>query len=149
MQVIIATNIAETSLTVGGLKYVVDCGLVKLRTHSATGMDVLQTVPVSQAQARQRSGRAGREGPGVCYRVYTEDDYLQLEPTTTPEIIRADLATVMLQLIAMGVENPLEFDFLDTPRKESTVRAMEHLHALKAVDKRFALTAKGRTMAQS
>ena len=148
VQVIIATNIAETSLTVGGLKYVVDCGLVKLRTHSATGMDVLQTVPVSQAQARQRSGRAGREGPGVCYRVYTEDDYLQLEPTTTPEIIRADLATVMLQLIAMGVENPLEFDFLDTPRKESTVRAMEHLHALKAVDKRFALTAKGRTMAQ-
>ena len=211
-KVIIATNIAETSLTVSGLRYVVDCGLVKQRTHSTTGMDVLQTAPISQAQARQRSGRAGREAPGSCYRVYTEADYSELVPTTTPEIIRADLATVMLQLLSMGVENPLEFDFLDTPRKESTVRdaqprsltaclmlrvvslpsaaiseratrinlqrnlttklsiclkrlctvhcvlcvgysvvlqvqAMEHLHALGAVDKRFVLTTKGRQMA--
>lgn len=121
-KVIIATNIAETSLTLSGLRYVIDCGLVKQRTHSTTGMDVLQTAPISQAQARQRSGRAGREAPGSCYRVYTEADYCELAPTTTPEIIRADLATVMLQLLSMGVDNPLEFDFLDTPRKESTVR---------------------------
>ena len=146
-KVIIATNIAETSLTLSGLRYVIDCGLVKQRTHSTTGMDVLQTAPISQAQARQRSGRAGREAPGWCYRVYTEADYCELAPTTTPEIIRADLATVMLQLLSMGVENPLEFDFLDTPRKESTVQAMEHLHALGAVDKRFILTTKGRKMA--
>ena len=146
-KVIIATNIAETSLTVSGLRYVVDCGLVKQRTHSATGMDVLQTAPISQAQARQRSGRAGREAPGMCYRVYTEADYHELVPTTTPEIIRADLATVMLQLLSMGVDNPLDFDFLDTPRKESTIRAMETLHALGAVDKRFKLTKKGRKMA--
>eukprot|EP01043_Picozoa_sp_COSAG02_P012474 COSAG02_NODE_481_length_21461_cov_43.885597_13_plen_380_part_00 len=121
-KVVIATNIAETSLTLSGLRYVIDCGLVKQRTHSTTGMDVLQTAPISQAQARQRSGRAGREAPGSCYRVYTEADYCELAPTTTPEIIRADLATVMLQLLSMGVDNPLEFDFLDTPRKESTVR---------------------------
>lgn len=121
-KVIIATNIAETSLTLSGLRYVIDCGLVKQRTHSTTGMDVLQTAPISQAQARQRSGRAGREAPGSCYRVYTEADYCELAPTTAPEIIRADLATVMLQLLSMGVDNPLEFDFLDTPRKESTVR---------------------------
>lgn len=121
-KVVIATNIAETSLTLSGLRYVIDCGLVKQRTHSTTGMDVLQTAPISQAQARQRSGRAGREAPGWCYRVYTEADYCDLAPTTTPEIIRADLATVMLQLLSMGVDNPLEFDFLDTPRKESAVR---------------------------
>jgi HrpA-like RNA helicase len=85
-------------------------------------MDVLQVTPISQAQARQRSGRAGREAPGQCYRVYTEDDYHQLDQTTSPEMTRTNLCTVMLQLKSMGIENPLEFDYLDTPRMESCVR---------------------------
>ena len=121
-QVILSTNIAETSVTVTGMRYVVDCGLVKQRTFSArTGMDVLQVCPVSQAQARQRSGRAGREAPGRCYRVYTETDYHALQPSTTPEIIRTNLSTVMLQLKSMGIENPLEFEYLDKPRIDSCV----------------------------
>ena len=124
-QVILSTNIAETSVTVSGLKYVIDSGLVKQRTYSPrTGMDVLQTVPISQAQARQRSGRAGRERAGLCYRVFTEDDFYQLEKSTTPEMTRTNLATVMLQLKSMGIDNPMEFDFLDKPRKESCVRLL-------------------------
>lgn len=97
---------------------------------------MLQTVPISQAQARQRSGRAGRETAGLCYRVYTEDDYHSLEPSTTPEMTRTNLSTVVLQLKSMGVDNPTEFDFLDKPRKESCVSARPLLLSLLVDSKR-------------
>ncbi|GAB4816131.1 hypothetical protein N2152v2_003177 [Parachlorella kessleri] len=142
-KVILATNIAETSITISGVRFVVDTGFVKARSYSAKlGADLLQVAPISQAQARQRSGRAGREGPGRAYRLYTEASFQQLPTTTLPEIQRTNLAAVVLQasshrgLKALGVQNVLEFDFMDPPPRGALVKSMELLLALGALDVR-------------
>ncbi|KIY98086.1 RNA helicase [Monoraphidium neglectum] len=120
---ILATNIAETSITIPGVRYVVDTGFVKARGyHAKLGADSLQVVPVSQAQARQRSGRAGREGPGKAYRLYTLESFKALAPTTPPEILRSNLASTVLQLKALGVEDVVGFDFMDKPPRAAVVR---------------------------
>eukprot|EP00877_Chromochloris_zofingiensis_P014727 jgi/Chrzof1/9508/Cz04g05220.t1 len=132
---ILATNIAETSITIPGVKYVIDTGFVKARGYNAKlGADSLQVVPVSQAQARQRSGRAGREAPGKAYRLYTEDAFSALAAATPPEILRSNLSSVVLQLKALGVNNVVEFDFMDPPPKAAIVRSLELLYALGALD---------------
>eukprot|EP01126_Amoeba_proteus_P000316 TRINITY_DN1009_c0_g3_i1.p1 TRINITY_DN1009_c0_g3~~TRINITY_DN1009_c0_g3_i1.p1 ORF type:complete len:671 (-),score=155.75 TRINITY_DN1009_c0_g3_i1:1071-3083(-) len=116
---IVATNIAETSLTVDGIFFVIDTGFCKLKVYNPRiGMDALQVFPVSRANADQRKGRAGRTGPGYCYRLYTERTYREeLLSTTVPEIQRTHLANVCLLLKSIGIKNLLEFDFMDPPPK--------------------------------
>ncbi|PIK41418.1 putative ATP-dependent RNA helicase DHX8-like [Apostichopus japonicus] len=149
-KVVIATNIAETSLTIDGIYYVVDPGFVKQKVYnSKTGMDQLVVTPISQAQAKQRAGRAGRTGPGKCYRLYTERAYRdEMLPTAVPEIQRTNLASTLLSLKAMGINDLLSFDFMDAPPTETLITAMEQLHSLSALDDEGLLTRLGRRMAE-
>eukprot|EP00106_Octopus_bimaculoides_P006059 XP_014773501.1 PREDICTED: ATP-dependent RNA helicase DHX8-like [Octopus bimaculoides] len=149
-KVVIATNIAETSLTINGIYYVVDPGFVKQKVYnSKTGMDQLIVTPISQAQAKQRAGRAGRTGPGKCYRLYTERAYRdEMLPTNVPEIQRTNLASTVLSLKAMGINDLLSFDFMDAPPMQTLISAMEQLHALSALDDEGLLTRLGRRMAE-
>ncbi|KAJ1517154.1 DEAH-box ATP-dependent RNA helicase prp22 [Coelomomyces lativittatus] len=149
-KVVIATNIAETSITIDGIYYVVDPGFVKQNAYDPKlGMDSLVVVPISQAQARQRAGRAGRTGPGKCYRLYTESAYRnEMLPTTVPEIQRTNLADTVLKLKAMGINDLLHFDFMDPPPAQTLITAMEQLYALSALDEEGLLTRIGRKMAE-
>ena len=134
-KVILSTNIAETSVTIPGVRYVVDPGLVKARGYSPlVGLDILSVQPTSQAQARQRAGRAGREAPGACYRLYTENTFSKLRENTEPEILRCPLTSVVLELLAMGVADLLTFDFMTPPSEEGLVAALEQLCVLGAVE---------------
>eukprot|EP00871_Galdieria_phlegrea_P000042 jgi/Galph1/1038/GphlegSOOS_G5854.1 len=145
---ILATNIAETSLTIPGIKYVIDCGFSKQRmVSSRTGLDTLRVAPISQAQALQRAGRAGREMPGCCYRLYTKRDFQKLPLHPVPEILVGDLVTITLQLMAMGIENPLDFDLLDHPKSESFQHAFEVLLSIGALDVSMKLSKLGKQMA--
>lgn len=133
-KVILATNIAETSVTIPGIKYVIDPGFVKARTYDPNkGMESLIVFPTSKAQALQRSGRAGREGPGKCFRQYPEDMFYKLEDSTKPEIKRCNLSNVILQLKALGVDNIMEFDFLEEPPRQAIFKSLEQLILLGAV----------------
>lgn len=149
-KVVIATNIAETSLTIDGIYYVIDPGFVKQKVYnSKTGMDSLIVTPISQAQAKQRAGRAGRTGPGKCYRLYTERAYNEeMLATSVPEIQRTNLALTVLQLKAMGINDLLTFDFMDKPPAESLVAALELLYYLEALDDEGLLTRVGRRMSE-
>jgi pre-mRNA-splicing factor ATP-dependent RNA helicase DHX38/PRP16 len=120
-KVIVATNIAETSLTVDGIHYVVDAGYYKLKVYNPkVGMDALQITPISQANANQRTGRAGRTGAGFCFRLYTEMAYRnEMFENTIPEIQRTNLANTVLLLKSLGVKDLLEFDFMDPPPQVS------------------------------
>lgn len=140
-KVIVSTNIAEASVTVPGIVYVIDCGFVKLRAYSpVTGIDALAVAPVSQASATQRAGRAGRTQPGKCFRLYTQSAYLSLSPTTPPEIQRSNLAPVVLQLKALGIDNVVRFPFLSAPPAQLMIRALELLRSLGALDDYSKLT---------
>lgn len=149
-KVIIATNIAETSLTIDGIFYVVDPGFVKQNCYDPKlGMDQLVVVPISQAQARQRSGRAGRTGPGKCYRLYTEAAYHnEMLPSSLPEIQRTNLANTVLTLKAMGINDLAHFDFMDPPPLQTLMSALENLYSLGALDEEGFLTRVGRRMAE-
>lgn len=148
-KIILATNIAETSITINGVKFVVDTGLVKQRSYEAgTGMDRLSIEPVSQAQAWQRSGRAGREAPGQCYRLFEEDQFEKLQVAAIPEIQRVNLEMVALQLKSMNIHDILHFDFIQKPSTMAFVRALERLYALEALDQQGMLTELGTRMVQ-
>lgn len=132
---ILSTNIAETSVTIPGVTCVIDPGLVKTRGYNPlVGLDILSVQPTSQAQARQRAGRAGREAPGSCYRLYTEDTFAELRENSEPEILHCPLTTVVLELLAMGVADLLSFDFMSAPSEEGLVSALEQLCQLGAVE---------------
>ena len=148
-KVVIATNVAETSLTIPGIYYVVDPGYSKQSVYlPELGMDVLVVVLISQAQARQRSGRAGRTGPGKCYRLYTEVAYRnEMSPDLIPDIQRSNLTHTILMLKAMGFNDLLSFDFMDVPPAQIMLTAMETLYALSALDDSGLLTRLGRQMA--
>ncbi|KAI6025877.1 P-loop containing nucleoside triphosphate hydrolase protein [Pisolithus orientalis] len=148
-KVVIATNVAETSLTIPGIYYVIDPGFSKQNCFDPRlGMDSLVVMPISQAQARQRSGRAGRTGPGKCYRLYTEAAYRnEMSPTSIPDIQRTNLAHTILMLKAMGINDLLSFDFMDPPPAQTMLTAMESLYALSALDDEGLLTRLGRKMA--
>ncbi|KAK3664051.1 DEAH-box ATP-dependent RNA helicase prp22 [Elasticomyces elasticus] len=148
-KVVIATNIAETSITIDGIYFVVDPGFVKQTAYDAKlGMDRLQVTPISQAQAKQRAGRAGRTGPGKCFRLYTENAFQnEMLPTTIPEIQRQNLANTILMLKAMGINDLLGFDFMDPPPTNTMLTALEELYALGALDDEGLLTRSGRRMA--
>ncbi|KAI5784672.1 P-loop containing nucleoside triphosphate hydrolase protein [Geopyxis carbonaria] len=139
---IFATNIAEASVTIDGVAFVVDCGFVKLRAFdAATGIDALAAAPVSKAAATQRAGRAGRTKPGKCFRLYTEKTYNEeLDEASIPEIQRSNLAPVILQLKALGIDNVVRFDYLTAPPAELMARALELLYALGALDDYAKLT---------
>ncbi|XP_059616856.1 ATP-dependent RNA helicase DHX33 [Phlebotomus argentipes] len=149
-KVILATNIAETSLTIPGIKYVIDSGVVKQKVYnSVTGMDTLKIVKISQAQSWQRTGRAGRESEGFCYRAYTINEFKNMSLMTTPEILRSNLATTVLQLLALGIDC-MNFDFMDKPSRESLNSAIKLLYELKAIASIESpkLTEAGRKMSQ-
>eukprot|EP01116_Phalansterium_solitarium_P004540 TRINITY_DN1557_c0_g2_i1.p1 TRINITY_DN1557_c0_g2~~TRINITY_DN1557_c0_g2_i1.p1 ORF type:complete len:1212 (-),score=365.03 TRINITY_DN1557_c0_g2_i1:225-3860(-) len=147
---VLATNIAETSLTIDGIFYVVDPGFCKQKAYNPKiGMDSLVVVPISQAQCRQRQGRAGRTGPGKCYRLYTESAYLnEMLPTTIPELQRTNLSNTVLTLKAMGINDLIGFDFMDPPPVATLISAMEQLYSLGALDDEGLLTRMGRKMAE-
>ncbi|KAL6568181.1 Pre-mRNA-splicing factor ATP-dependent RNA helicase DEAH10 [Orobanche hederae] len=133
-KVILATNYAETSLTIPGVKYVIDPGLVKRPSYDAsTGIEQLLLTKTSKAQALQRSGRVGREGPGKCYRLYPEYEFEMLEDATPPEIKRCNLSSVVLQLKALGIDDIIGFDFIDEPDRKNIIKALEHLLLLGAL----------------
>ncbi|KAL7240688.1 hypothetical protein ACSBR2_006356 [Camellia fascicularis] len=140
-KVILATNIAETSITIPGIKYVIDPGLVKARTYCArTGMESLIFVPTSRAQALQRSGRAGREGPGKCFRLYPEIEFEKLRDSTIPEITRCNLSNVILQLKALGVDDIFGFDFMEKPSRDAVIKSLEILVLLDAITEEYKLS---------
>lgn len=140
-KVIVSTNIAEASVTIDGIVYVIDCGFAKLRAYNpTTGIETLTAVPISKASATQRAGRAGRTKPGKCFRLYTEQTYENLAEATVPEIQRSNLAPVILQLKALGIDNIVRFDFLSPPPAELVIRALELLYSLGALDDYAKLT---------
>jgi pre-mRNA-splicing factor ATP-dependent RNA helicase DHX16 len=149
-KVVLATNIAETSLTIDGIVYVIDPGLVKENVYNArTGMESLVVTPCSRASANQRAGRAGRVGPGKCFRLYTKwAFYNELDESTTPEIQRTNLNSVVLMLKSLGINDLINFDFMDAPPADTLIRALEQLYALGALNDKGELTKIGRQMAE-
>merc|ERR1719393_56798 len=149
-KVIVATNIAETSLTVDGIIYVIDTGYCKMKVFNPKmGMDSLQVTPISQANANQRRGRAGRTGPGKCWRLYTESAFFsELLPMTIPEIQRTNLSNVVLLLKSMGVKNLLDFGFMDPPPQDTILNSMFQLWMLGALDNLGDITPLGSKMSQ-
>ena len=149
-KVVLATNIAETSLTIDGIVYVIDPGFVKENVYNArTGMESLVVTPCSRASANQRSGRAGRVAPGKCFRLYTKFAFHnELDDSTMPEIQRTNLNSVVLLLKSLGINHLMEFDFMDAPPAETLIRALENLYALGALNDKGALTKLGRQMAE-
>ncbi|XP_057473852.1 pre-mRNA-splicing factor ATP-dependent RNA helicase DEAH1 [Actinidia eriantha] len=149
-KVVLATNIAETSLTIDGIKYVIDPGFCKMKSYNPrTGMESLLVTPISKASANQRAGRSGRTGPGKCFRLYTAYNYYNdLDDNTVPEIQRTNLANVVLSLKSLGIHDLLNFDFMDPPPAEALLKALELLFALSALNKLGELTKVGRRMAE-
>ncbi|RLO02512.1 hypothetical protein DYB28_001265, partial [Aphanomyces astaci] len=165
---IVSTNIAETSLTVDGIRYVIDAGFCKIKVYNPKiGMDALQITPVSQQNANQRAGRAGRTGPGyddsnthmthgelwfvlgrsVCYRLYTERQFCnEMMDAQVPEIQRTNLGYIVLLLKSLGVKNLLEFDFMDPPPQDNITNSMYQLWVLGALDNTGELTDMGKRM---
>ncbi|XP_006462648.1 hypothetical protein AGABI2DRAFT_152085 [Agaricus bisporus var. bisporus H97] len=149
-KVVLATNIAETSITIDGVVFVIDPGFVKQNSYNPrTGMSSLIVVPCSRASANQRAGRAGRVGPGKSFRLYTKWAFSnELEEHTVPEIQRTNLGMVVLLLKSLGINDLIGFEFLDPPPGETLMRALEMLYALGALNDRGELTKLGRRMAE-
>ncbi|XP_048777576.1 pre-mRNA-splicing factor ATP-dependent RNA helicase DHX16-like [Ostrea edulis] len=149
-KVVLATNIAETSLTIDGIKYVIDPGFCKQNSYNArTGMESLIVTPISKASSNQRAGRAGRVSAGKCFRLYTAWAYKhELDDNTVPEIQRTNLGNVVLLLKSLGINDLIHFDFMDPPPHETLVLALEQLYALGALNHRGELTKLGRKMAE-
>ncbi|KAL7258195.1 hypothetical protein ACSBR1_004332 [Camellia fascicularis] len=149
-KVVVATNIAEASLTIDGIYYVIDPGFAKQNVYNPKqGLDSLIITPISQASAKQRAGRAGRTGPGKCYRLYTESAFHnEMSPSSIPEIQRMNLGLVTLTMKAMGINDLLSFDFMDPPSPQALISAMEQLYSLGALDEEGLLTKLGRKMAE-
>ncbi|CAL8086623.1 unnamed protein product [Calicophoron daubneyi] len=147
---VVATNIAETSLTVDGIRYVIDTGYCKLKVFNPKiGMDALQVFPISQANANQRAGRAGRTGPGVCYRLYTIGQFQEdMLVTAVPEIQRTNLANVVLLLKSLGVQDLMRFHFMDAPPQDNILNSMYQLWIFGALDNTGSLTNLGRQMVE-
>ncbi|XP_072405879.1 pre-mRNA-splicing factor ATP-dependent RNA helicase DHX16 [Chiloscyllium punctatum] len=149
-KVVIATNIAETSLTIDGIIYVIDPGFCKQKSYNArTGMESLIVTPCSKASANQRAGRAGRVAAGKCFRLYTAWAFKhEMEETSIPEIQRTNLGNVVLLLKSLGINDLIHFDFMDPPPHETLVLALEQLYALGALNHLGELTKLGRRMAE-
>jgi ATP-dependent helicase HrpA len=148
-RIVLATNVAESSLTVPGIRYVVDVGTARISRYSPRSkVQRLPIEPVSRASAEQRKGRCGRVGPGICVRLYSEDDYLSRDEYTTPEIRRTNLAAVILQMLALKLGAVDEFPFLDPPRADAIRDGYKTLFELGAIDHQRRLTDIGRRLSR-
>ena len=148
-KIIVSTNVAETSITVPGIRYVVDTGLARIPKYNVRARTTsLRVTQISRAAADQRSGRCGRTGPGTCIRLYSEEDYLGRETFTRPEIQRSNLAEVILQMIALNLGSPRTFPFLDPPASRTVHDGFRSLRELGAIDSHDRLTTRGRIMAR-
>ena len=147
-KLVFCTNIAETSLTVDGIAFVIDSGLVKQKEHNPeTGMETLMVIPISKVQAMQRTGRAGRTMEGKCFRLYTNKHFeKKMADTTVPEILRTNLASTVLTLLNLGIRNVMKFDFIESPDRQNLLCALKHLFLIKAIDNDANLTAIGKEM---
>eukprot|EP00978_Attheya_sp_CCMP212_P004713 scaffold10348_cov54-Attheya_sp.AAC.6 len=147
-KVVVSTNIAETSLTIDGIVYVVDPGFSKQKVYNPRiRVESLLVSPISRASARQRAGRAGRTQPGKCFRLYTEQSFLEdLQETTYPEILRSKMSNVVLTLKKLGIDDLVHFDFMDPPAPETLMRALELLNYIGALDDEGELTEMGKQM---
>eukprot|EP00331_Platyophrya_macrostoma_P000488 CAMPEP_0176405924 /NCGR_PEP_ID=MMETSP0127-20121128/601_1 /TAXON_ID=938130 /ORGANISM="Platyophrya macrostoma, Strain WH" /LENGTH=690 /DNA_ID=CAMNT_0017785023 /DNA_START=20 /DNA_END=2092 /DNA_ORIENTATION=- len=147
-KIVVATNIAETSLTIDGVVFVVDCGFSKQKVFNPKlRVESLLVTPISQASARQRCGRAGRTRPGKCFRLYSQKAYeTLLQPQTHPEILRCNLGSIVLHMKKMGIEDLVHFDFVEPPSPETLMRALELLNYLKALDDDGCMTETGDKM---
>ncbi|KAK4170207.1 putative ATP-dependent RNA helicase [Cladorrhinum sp. PSN259] len=146
-KIVLATNIAETSVTVPGVRFVVDCGKAKVKQYRARlGMESLLAKAISKSSAIQRAGRAGREGPGKCFRLYTEETYETLQKTDLPEILRTDILSAVLTMKARGIDDVLAFPLMDPPEFEAVEKALLHLHILGALADDGTITETGRRM---
>ncbi|KAF8970959.1 P-loop containing nucleoside triphosphate hydrolase protein [Flammula alnicola] len=149
-KVVVSTNIAETSLTIDGIVYVVDPGFSKQKVYNPRiRVESLLVSPISKASAQQRAGRAGRTRPGKCFRLYTEKDFMnELEEQTHPEILRSNLSNTVLELMKLGIKDLVSFDYVDAPAPETLMRALELLNYLAALDDDGNLTPLGSMMAE-
>lgn len=149
-KVVVSTNIAETSLTIDGIVYVVDPGFSKQKVYNPRiRVESLLVSPISRASAKQRAGRAGRTRPGKCYRLYTEKSFYEdLQETTYPEILRSKMSNVVLTLKKLGIDDLVHFDFMDPPAPETLMRALELLNYLGALDDEGELTDLGYQMSE-
>eukprot|EP00629_Pelagomonadales_sp_RCC1024_P008279 CAMPEP_0119260552 /NCGR_PEP_ID=MMETSP1329-20130426/879_1 /TAXON_ID=114041 /ORGANISM="Genus nov. species nov., Strain RCC1024" /LENGTH=708 /DNA_ID=CAMNT_0007259977 /DNA_START=170 /DNA_END=2293 /DNA_ORIENTATION=- len=149
-KVIVSTNIAETSLTIDGIVYVVDPGFSKQKVYNPRiRVESLLVSPISRASAKQRAGRAGRTRPGKCFRLYTEASFrAELQEQTYPEILRSKMSNVVLTLKKLGIDDLVHFDFMDPPAPETLMRALEMLNYLGALDDEGGLTDLGRHMSE-
>ncbi|KAF9819356.1 hypothetical protein SFRURICE_001558 [Spodoptera frugiperda] len=149
-KVVVSTNIAETSLTIDGVVFVIDPGFAKQKVYNPRiRVESLLVSPISKASAQQRAGRAGRTRPGKCFRLYTEKAYKnEMQDNTYPEILRSNLGSVVLQLKKLGIDDLVHFDFMDPPAPETLMRALELLNYLAALDDDGNLTDLGAVMAE-
>ena len=154
-KIVVATNVAETSLTVPGIRYVVDTGLARMAMYNVRARtNKLPVAPISRASADQRKGRCGRVGPGICVRLYAEADYLNREEFSLPEILRSNLAEVILRMVFLNLGDPKDFPFVDPPAPRIINDGFNQLFELGAISRdpkkpdRVRLTAVGRTMAR-
>ena len=148
-RVILATNVAETSLTVPGIRYVIDSGQARISRYSwRSKVQRLKIEKISQASANQRAGRCGRTGPGICIRLYNEDDFNNRQPFTEPEILRTNLAAVILQMVSIRLGDIEQFPFIDKPDARLVKDGYRLLRELQAVDDRKNLTATGKKLAR-
>lgn len=147
---VVSTNIAETSLTIDGVVFVIDPGFAKQKVYNPRiRVESLLVCPISKASAMQRAGRAGRTKPGKCFRLYTEKAYkTEMQEQTYPEILRSNLGTVVLQLKKLGIDDLVHFDFMDPPAPETLMRALELLNYLAGIDDNGELTQLGSIMAE-
>ncbi|OAG28826.1 pre-mRNA-splicing factor ATP-dependent RNA helicase DHX15/PRP43 [Nematocida displodere] len=148
-KVIFATNIAETSITIESVVYVVDSGFSKQKVYdSAMKSEMLLRLPISQSSADQRKGRAGRVRAGICYRLYEESVYKQMESFTIPEILRGELSSLVLKMARLGIKNLVTFDFIEPPLPDSVIVALNQLYFLGAIDVSGLITEEGRLMVE-
>lgn len=149
-KIVVATNVAETSLTIDGVVFVIDCGFSKQKVFNPKlRVESLLVTPISQASARQRCGRAGRTKPGKCFRLYTAKSFeTALQPNTYPEILRSNLGSIVLHMKKMGIEDLVNFDFVEPPAPETLMRALELLNYLGALDDDGNLTSLGEKISE-
>jgi RNA helicase HrpA len=148
-KVIVSTNIAETSVTVPGVRHVIDSGLIKQTEFDPqTGVKTLKTTKHAQSGCIQRAGRAGRLAPGECYRLFTEEDLKSRKQYQVPEMLRSNLASVVLMMKSIGIDNVKDFEFVDPPKPEALEQALESLKSLGALDEDEKMTSIGETMAE-